>query len=103
MRYVCQLAAEGHQEILKKIGVGNKEYQMEAIMKYYSLNTCAARFKPYDYICASGKNGAILHYPKNDVAIPDNCLVLTDMGSKYYGYCSDITMTFPSNGKFNEK
>lgn len=72
-------------------------------MKYHCLSTCGARFEPYNCICASGRNASTLHYIVNDKLIKDDTLILNDMGGKYYGYCSDITITFPSNGKFNEK
>lgn len=61
------------------------------------------RYKAYDCVCAGGRAGATLHYIVNDQYIKDDTFVLCDMGAKYYGYCSDITVTFPSGGKFNDK
>ena len=61
----------------------------------------------YTCICATGHNGSILHYghagAPNDKLINDKELCLFDMGGEYYCYGSDITCTFPSNGKFNPK
>ena len=97
------LASEAHEKVLRSIRPGNKEYQCEAVFKYHNLCTAGARFEPYNCICASSRNCSTLHYEVNDKQIKDDTLVLCDMGAKYYGYCSDITMTFPSNGKFNHK
>jgi len=57
----------------------------------------------YDCICASGHDAATLHYINNDKVLKDGALMLADMGGKYYGYCADITVTFPINGKFTAK
>ena len=52
----------------------------------------------------AGEHGAILHYghsgAPNAGEIPENALVLCDMGAEYHGYAADITCTFPSSGKF---
>lgn len=76
---------------------------MEALFKYHTFVNTGCRFAAYECICAGGRGAATLHYIVNDKTIEDNSLILNDMGGKYYGYCSDITVTFPSNGKFNEK
>ena len=80
-----------------------REFQMESLFKFHVQERCGSKGKSYDCICASGKGNATLHYNVNDKVVLDNCLILNDMGSKYNGYCSDITVTFPSNGKFTEK
>ncbi|CAK73376.1 unnamed protein product (macronuclear) [Paramecium tetraurelia] len=103
LRYVALLASESHENVMRKIRVGNKEYQMEALFKYHNFVYSGCRFTPYECICASGTGGSTLHYIENDKTIEDKQLILTDMGARYYGYNSDITVTFPSNGKFDEK
>jgi len=54
-------------------------------------------------IVASGKNTTIGHYMVNNQIIQDNDLVLIDAGVEYNGYSSDITRTFPANGKFTPR
>ena len=51
---------------------------------------------------AAGKGGAVLHYIKNDQPLPENKsdMMLIDAGCEYHLYASDITRTFPINGKF---
>lgn len=53
-------------------------------------------------IC-SGRRCSILHYFENSEIIPDNALMLTDMGMQMQQYASDITTTYPTNGKFTPK
>ena len=65
--------------------------------KYYT------KFMAYGCICASGPNAATLHYVLNNRDMEDGDLYLTDMGIRFLGYCSDISATFPVNGKFTDK
>ena len=59
---------------------------------------------PYENIVAFGENTSVLHYaPSNLVRANDGDLVLIDAGARINGYCSDLTRTFPLNGKFTEK
>lgn len=75
---------------------------MAALFKFYVNERCGPIFKAYNCICASGECNAILHYIDNLGDIGESCLILNDMGAKYKGYCSDITCSFPSNGKFTK-
>jgi Xaa-Pro dipeptidase len=103
LRFVCMLSSEAHERVLRNIKVGNKEYQIEALFQFHNHVTSGAKFNAYDCICASGRNAGTLHYNVNDKYLNDGSLVLADMGAKYRGYCSDITVTFPISGKFNPK
>jgi hypothetical protein len=51
----------------------------------------------------AGHTGATLHYGRNDKEVKDNEMCLFDMGCEYYCYGSDITCSWPSNGKFTDK
>lgn len=57
----------------------------------------------YPPIVASGENACILHYDINDKMLMDGQLLLIDSASEYNYYCSDITRTFPVNGKFTQE
>ena len=61
-----------------------------------------ARHTAYPPIVASGKNACILHYTNNSDEIIDGDLLLIDSGAEYQCYASDITRTFPANGKFSK-
>lgn len=104
LRFASKISTEAHIEVMKKIRSGMKEYQLESIFQHYCYYNGGARFMSYTCICASGNNGAVLHYghagaPNNRIA-RDGDICLFDMGCEYYCYGSDITCSFPVNGKF---
>lgn len=68
----------------------------------YSTNKILANsLIAYENIVGFGKNASVLHYsPSNLVKCKDGDLILIDAGARINGYCSDITRTFPLNGKF---
>jgi len=103
MRFVNKISSDAHIRVLRNAKAGLKEFQIEALFKFHSFERCGARFQAYDCICASGHDAATLHYICNDKVLVDGALMLADMGAKYYGYCADITVTFPINGKFTQK
>ncbi|XP_064214047.1 xaa-Pro dipeptidase-like, partial [Tribolium castaneum] len=105
MRYVSDISSEAHRKVMRFAKPGKTEYQCEAEFLHYCYATGGCRHTSYTCICASGANGAILHYghaaaPNNKMIEPGD-LCLFDMGANYFGYCADITCTFPANGKFS--
>ncbi len=81
--------------------VGLHEYQIESFYKQSLMfNNTSESFKT---IAAAGKNGTVLHYHENDSKTEDNQLILCDLGAKSNHYASDITRTYPVNGKFTER
>ncbi len=79
-----------------------KEYQIGGIC-YKKCGESNVKSWAYWPICGSGKDCSILHYVNNDKVLVDGALMLCDMGAKKYGISSDITTTFPVNGKFTQK
>lgn len=77
------------------------EYEIEAEYNYI-LNKNATT-PSFDTIAASGNNATVLHYIDNNDKINDNELILFDLGVKYNNYASDISRTYPANGKFTER
>lgn len=104
MRYTNKVSSEAHIEVMKSIRPGMTEYQLESIFKHYCYYNGGARHMSYTCICGSGENGAVLHYghagAPNEKTVEDGDMCLFDMGCEYYCYSSDITCSFPANGKF---
>ncbi|XP_019391396.1 PREDICTED: xaa-Pro dipeptidase isoform X3 [Crocodylus porosus] len=104
MRYTNKISSEAHKEVMKAVKVGMKEYEMESLFEHYCYSRGGMRHTSYTCICGSGENSSVLHYghagAPNDKTIEDGDLCLFDMGGEYYCYGSDITCTFPVNGRF---
>jgi Xaa-Pro aminopeptidase len=89
------------KHVLNALKPGLREFEIEAEYNYIlNKNNTETSF---DTIAASGKNATILHYVDNDDIINDNELILFDLGVKYNNYCSDISRTYPANGKFSTR
>jgi Xaa-Pro aminopeptidase len=101
MQRAADIAAEGHIEAMKKTRPGMKEYEIEALIEYV-FRKQGASGPAYNSIVGSGANATVLHYINNDATIADGDLLLIDAGAEYKGYASDITRTFPVNGRFTE-
>ena len=78
---------------------GWHEYEVEAELAHEFLKN-GAQSVAYPSIVASGPNACVLHYRDNDRQMADGDLLLIDAGCEYRGYASDITRTFPVNGRF---
>lgn len=78
------------------------EYQLEAYFDFVIKQHGASDFA-FKTIAASGKNGATLHYSKNNTLVNKDDLILFDLGAEYDFYKADITRTFPISGKFNDR
>ena len=81
---------------------GGYEYQLEAEL-LHEFACSGARFPAYSSIVGSGANACTLHYLANKDRMSDGDLVLIDAGCEYEYYASDVTRTFPVNGRFNRQ
>ncbi|XP_076142784.1 xaa-Pro dipeptidase [Alosa pseudoharengus] len=104
LRYTNRISSEAHKEVMKHVRPGQKEYEMESLFQHYCYSRGGMRHVSYTCICGSGHNGSVLHYghagAPNDKTINEGDMCLFDMGGEYYCYSSDITCSFPANGKF---
>jgi len=93
------ITKEAHLEAMKQMIVGAKEYEIQALYEYIFKKN-GAYSDAYTTIVAGGENANTLHYIKNQDTLKEHDLVLIDAGCEYNMYASDITRTFPVNGKF---
>jgi len=100
LRRACELSARGHMEAMRFSKPGVYEYQVQAALEY-QWRAGGSRHNGYPSIVASGANACVLHYVENDRLIEDGDLILIDGAAEFDGYSSDITRTFPANGKFS--
>ena len=103
LKYIAKISNEAHIALMKYMAVGLNERDTENFFLQYLRDKYYTRFMAYGCICASGANAATLHYVLNNRDMKDGDIYLTDMGIRFCGYCSDISATFPVNGKFSEK
>ena len=100
MKYSADLAALTHVEAMRECLSGMGEWHMQSIIEGCFLFHQSQW--AYPSIVGSGDNATILHYGDNDDVMNDGDLVLIDAGCEIDGYASDITRTFPVNGKFSD-
>ena len=107
LRYASKIANEAHKELMRHIRPEMFEYQLESLFKHISYYSGGCRHLGYTCIAASGRNAAVLHYghcnAPNDKVVRDGDICLFDMGPEYNCYVSDVTCSFPANGKFTDK
>jgi len=95
------LSLKAHLAVMAYAKVGANERDLEALLFYFFKQNLGGG-PAYDPIVASGENANILHYVKNNETLKDGDLVLVDAGAEYGLYASDITRTFPVNGKYSD-
>lgn len=106
MRYVCNISAQAHVEVMKSLRPGMMEYEMESLFKHLVYSRGGCRHVGYTCICCSGENSSILHYGAannpNAKVMKSGEICMFDMGGEYHCYTADISRSFPVDGKFTE-
>ena len=106
LRYASKISSLAHMHVMRTMKPGMKEYQAESTFLHHVYFHGGARHVCYNCIAATGQSAAVLHYghagAPNDQTLRDGDMVLFDMGAEYCCYCSDITCSWPVNGKFTE-
>ena len=101
MRRAADISAEAHIAAMRATHPGSMEYEIEAEL-LYRFRRRGAQFPAYWPIVAGGANACVLHYRENNQRLNDGDLLLIDAGCELDGYASDITRTFPVNGRFSK-
>jgi len=99
MRRAAVISAGAHRRAMERTRAGWHEYQVEAELCHEFLRF-GAQAVAYPSIVAGGPNACVLHYRDNNRQLQDGELLLIDAGCEYQGYASDITRTFPVDGRF---
>ncbi|MGQ0658529.1 MAG: Xaa-Pro aminopeptidase [Chromatiales bacterium] len=100
MRRAAQISVEAHRRAMRVCHPGMYEYQIEAELQHAFIHG-GARATAYPPIVGGGANACILHYRDNAALLRDGDLLLIDAGAEYDNYASDVTRTFPVNGRFS--
>jgi Xaa-Pro aminopeptidase len=98
-RRACEISRDAHIEAMRYAQPGMHEYQVQAAVEFVFRSEGSPR-DAYPSIVASGPNACILHYVENQRRMADGDLLLIDAGCEYDYHASDITRTFPVNGRF---
>jgi len=94
-----RISEQGFRAAVLEIRSGSPEGRVEAEAERV-WKSLGARRPAYPSIVGSGPNSTILHYPRSERTMKDGELILMDMSAEFAHYASDITRTFPVNGKF---
>ncbi|HEY0233305.1 MAG TPA: Xaa-Pro aminopeptidase [Dokdonella sp.] len=98
MRKSAKIAAAAHVRAMQATRPGMNEHEVEAELLHTFRRQGAV--PSYEPIVGGGANGCVLHYRANNAPLMDGDLLLIDAGAEYECYASDITRTFPVNGRY---
>lgn len=99
MRRGAEITRRGYLAAITATRPDLYEYEIEALMEYEYRKNGALR-EAYESIVAAGDNATILHYNTNREQLRDGDLLLVDSGAEYRYYATDVTRTWPVNGRF---
>jgi Xaa-Pro aminopeptidase len=100
MQRAADISAAAHARAMRISRAGLREYHLEAEL-LHEFRSNGSQSPAYGSIVATGANACVLHYRAGDAELRDGDLVLIDAGCELDSYASDITRTFPVNGKFS--
>jgi len=99
MRKSAQIAAAAHVRAMRATRPGMNEHEVEAeLLHAFRRNGAVPSYEP---IVGGGANACVLHYRANNAELRDGDLLLVDAGAEYQCYASDITRTWPVNGRWS--
>src|SRR3989338_1137566 len=106
MRRASSISAQAHIRAMQRsarmlrAGEDVREYHLDAEL-LHAFRDAGSQYPAYSSIVAAGANACVLHYRADAAPVRDGELVLIDAGCELDSYASDITRTFPANGKFS--
>lgn len=99
MQKTCDIASEAFVDTIKCSKPGISESHLYAKFDY-ECRIRGAEYLAYPPVIAGGNRATVIHYINNNQIVNNGDMVLMDGGCEYHGYASDITRTWPINGKF---
>jgi Xaa-Pro aminopeptidase len=100
IKEALKLTSKAHHAAMAMAAPSKKEYEVMALVEYL-FKSGGASWDAYTTIVAGGNNANVLHYIENSKRLVDGDLILMDAGAEFNLYASDVTRTFPVNGKFS--
>ena len=100
MQESATIASHAHKLAMENAAPGIGEWEIQSNVEGHFMRSKSTWSFPS--IVGGGSNATILHYKSNDCIVLDGDLVLVDAGCEINGYASDITRTWPINGRFTE-
>ena len=98
MRKSAQIAADAHVRAMRATRPGMNEHEIEAeLLHGFRKHGAVPSYEP---IVGGGANACVLHYRANNAELRDGDLLLVDAGAEFQCYASDITRTWPVNGRY---
>ncbi|HZO22850.1 MAG TPA: Xaa-Pro aminopeptidase [Steroidobacteraceae bacterium] len=98
MRESARIASAAHVRAMRFCRPGRREYEVMAeLMHEFRRHNADISYHP---IVGGGPNSCVLHYRENDQPLRDGDMLLVDAGCEYECYASDVTRTYPVNGRF---
>ncbi len=101
MRRAAVISSAAHANAMRVAAPGLREYELDAEL-LHGFRKHGSDFPAYTSIVATGANACVLHYRAGSTVLQEGDLVLIDAGCELDGYASDITRTFPANGRFSD-
>ncbi len=99
MRRASDITCEAHHAAARIARDGVFEYELQAALEH-TFRRRGASGPAYGSIVGGGRNATILHYVSNDQKLVGGEVVLIDAGCELEGYASDVTRTYPVDGRF---
>ena len=108
MRRAAQISADAHVRAMRYSAArfraapngAVREYEIEAEL-LHEFRRCGAQSPAYPSVVAAGANACVLHHSAGASELRAGDLCLIDAGCELDGYASDITRTFPADGRFS--
>jgi len=103
MRRASRISVQAMIEVMKEARIGQYEYELSALFEYVCKRQGSRRVFDYNVIISSAENHPYLHYYRHNRKLADGDFLVVDSGADYQDYDSDITISFPINGKFSPR